>query len=81
MSSKGISQNQSFICIASYALHHHCIAPVQDREGREFKNEDGSDNDNASNQNSYFVPKARLSKVPKLFGTILGDIILFVSSK
>ena len=27
------------------------------------------------------IPGARLSKVPKLFGRISGDIILFVSSK
>ena len=28
-----------------------------------------------------FVPGARFSKVPNLFGGISGDIILFVSSK
>ena len=31
--------------------------------------------------NSQMIPEARFSKVPKLFGRISGDIILFASSK
>ena len=31
--------------------------------------------------NSQMIPDARFSKVPKLFGRISGDIILFASSK
>ena len=30
---------------------------------------------------SYKRPEARFSKVPKLFGHVSGDLILFVSSK
>ena len=48
------------------------------------KNKNGSTwhgQDNMSTEISPYGPGACFSKVPKLFGRISGDIILFVSSK